>query len=287
MDEPIVFGRWTAHVIECGGLHLDGGAMFGSVPRVVWERCIAPDSEHRIPLATRLLVLEDSESDTIVVIDAGVGDKEDQAFRERFSVWLPEGESEPPLRRAIRTAGVDPDKVTDLIITHLHFDHVGGATTLDDSGDAIAVLPAATHWVQQANWNTAIDPNLREKASYIRQNFEPLEACRLEKLDGDGEILPGISVESVDGHTLGMQTVRVEGDGRVLRYLADLAPTRHHLRAAWTMGYDISAITVIEEKARILGAALDEEALLVLEHDPISPTARIEKKNGKIVPVVE
>lgn len=287
MREPKSFGRWMARTIECGGLHLDGGAMFGSVPRVVWERCIEPDVEHRIPLATRLLLLEDSESDRVVVVDAGVGDKEEAAFRERFAVWLPEGADEPPLCRAVRNAGVDPDRVTDLIITHLHFDHVGGATKLDAAGQSCAVFPDATHWVQQANWDTALDPNPREKASYLRKNVEPLEGVQLNKIDGDGEILPGIHVERVNGHTLGMQTVKVEGGAQVLRYLADLAPTRHHLRPAWTMGYDISSITVVEEKARILGAALEEEALLVLEHDPDVATARVEQKNGKISPVIK
>lgn len=287
MEEPIVLGRWVTRAIECGGLHLDGGAMFGSVPRVVWERCIEPDLEHRIPLATRLLLLEDTESDRVVIVDAGVGDKEDVSFRERFAVWLPEGSDEPPLRRAIRKAGVDPDRVTDLIITHLHFDHVGGATTLDAAGHPCMVFPSATHWIQEANWNSAIDPNPREKASYLRQNIEPLEGTQLKKIDGDGEILSGITVERVDGHTLGMQTVRVEGGGQVLRYLADLAPTRHHLRPAWTMGYDISAITAVEEKSRILAQALEEQAVLVLEHDPESATAKIELKNGNIVPVLK
>ena len=287
MGEPIAIGRWSVRVIECGGLRLDGGAMFGSVPRVIWERCIEPDAQHRIPLATRLLLLEDSESDHVVVVDAGVGDKEDSSFRDRFAVQFPQGEDEPPLRRAIRSHGVDPDRVTDLIITHLHFDHVGGATALDESGISCPVFPSATHWIQQANWNTAIDPNPREKASYMPHNIEPLEGTRLQKIDGDGEILPGITVERVDGHTLGMQTIRVEGGGQVLRYLTDLAPTRHHLRVAWTMGYDISAITVIEEKARILETALEEQAILILEHDPDSASARIEMKNGKISPVAE
>jgi len=238
MDMSVTLGRWRAKVVDAGRLFLDGGAMFGSVPRVVWERCIEPDDQHRIPLATRLLLLEDSESDRIVVIDAGVGDKEDASFRERFAVSLPEGSGEPPLCRAIREAGVDPAAITDLILTHLHFDHAGGATALDDSGVSQPVLPAATHWVQAANWETGLSPNRRERASYLRYNIEPLEAAPLQKLDGDGEILPGISVERVDGHTIGMQTVRIEGGGQVMRYLADLAPTRHHLRATWTMGYD-------------------------------------------------
>jgi len=116
MDRSVTLGRWRATIVDAGRLFLDGGAMFGSVPRVVWERCIEPDDQHRIPLATRLLLLEDSESDRIVVIDAGVGDKEEASFRERFAVSLPEGSGEPPLCRAIRAVGVDPAAITDLIL---------------------------------------------------------------------------------------------------------------------------------------------------------------------------
>ncbi|MBT6452073.1 MAG: MBL fold metallo-hydrolase [Planctomycetes bacterium] len=283
MNMSETLGRWKATIIDGGSLSLDGGAMFGSVPRVVWERCIEPDTEHRIPMKTRLLLLEDSRSDRVVLIDAGVGDKEDPAFRDRFAIQLPEGTGEAPLRRAIRSVGVDPQRVTDLILTHLHFDHVGGATELDREGQSTALFPDATHWVQQANWDTGLSPNARERASYLRQNIEPLAAAPLEKIDGNGEILPGISVERVDGHTVGMQTVRIEGGGRVMRYLADLAPTWHHLRAAWTMGYDICAITVVEEKQRMLQAALEEQALLVLEHDPVHAVTSLEERNGKIV----
>ena len=177
MDGSVDLGRWRARTIDGGQLHLDGGAMFGSVPRVVWQRCIAPDSRHRIPLATRLLLLEDSESQRIVVIDAGVGDKEDAGFRERFDIRLPAGSDEAPLRRTIRAAGVDPEQVTDLILTHLHFDHVGGATRLDAAGDSTAVLPAARHWVQDVNWLNGLSPGVREKASYLRSNIEPLEGA--------------------------------------------------------------------------------------------------------------
>ena len=283
MNMSETLGRWRATILDGGRLSLDGGAMFGSVPRVVWERCIQPDQEHRIPMVTRLLLLEDSESDRVVLIDAGIGDKESSEFRDRFAVTLPRGTGEAPLRRAVRNVGVDPDLVTDLILTHLHFDHVGGATVLDSSGQSVALFPAATHWVQQSNWETGLSPNVREKASYLRQNIEPLEATALEKIDGSGEIMPGISVERVDGHTQGMQTVRIEGGGRVMRYLADLAPTWHHLRAAWTMGYDICAITVVEEKQRMLQAALEEQALLVLEHDPVHAITSVEERDGRIV----
>ena len=281
MSGFVKIGRWEICTLEGGGLHLDGGAMFGSVPRVVWEGCIAPGDQERIPLPTRVWLLKDSESDRIAVIDAGVGDKEDPSFRDRFAIWLPEGHSEPPLWSAIRSAGVDPDTVTDLVITHLHFDHVGGATQRNDAGESVPVLPNAKHWVQQRNWDTALSPNPREKSSYLRENVEPLEDTLLERIDGPGEIFPGVSVEEVHGHTLGMQTVRIEGGGKVVRYLADLAPTLHHLRAAWTMGYDIHALKVVEEKQALLKSASQEEALLVLEHDPVNSWAKVVHQNGR------
>jgi glyoxylase-like metal-dependent hydrolase (beta-lactamase superfamily II) len=289
MTAKIHAGSWEISTLDGGGLYLDGGAMFGSVPRVVWEGCIPPDEAHRIPLATRLLLAKNPEEQRLVVIDAGVGDKEEASFRERFDVRLPEGEGPAPLEAAIRNSGHDPAQVTDVIITHLHFDHVGGATRLDASGTSVPVLPEARHWVQKRNWETALQPNVRERASYLRPNVEPLEGTALQLLDGSGQIMPGISVEEVDGHTQGMQTVRIEGGGRVVRYLADLAPTIHHLRAAWTMGYDVNALKVVEEKQQLLEAAVAEEAWLVLEHDPVQPWARIEEEKGRYraVPIPE
>ncbi|OUU24458.1 MAG: hypothetical protein CBC13_03410 [Planctomycetia bacterium TMED53] len=281
MTAKTKLGSWEISTIEGGGLFLDGGAMFGSVPRVVWENCISPDSSHRIPLATRLMIAENPDMQRLVVIDAGVGDKEEQAFRDRFAVWLPEGSSGTPLERAIEGAGFDVNLVTDLIVTHLHFDHVGGATKIDSAAESVPVFPNARHWVQKRNWETALNPNIRERASYLRQNVEPLEATDLQLLDGSSEILPGISVEEVDGHTLGMQTVRIEGGGKVVRYLADLAPTIHHLKAAWTMGYDINPLKVVAEKQALLEAAVEEDALLALEHDPENPWARIEQDQGR------
>lgn len=289
MTAMIRAGSWEITTMDGGGLHLDGGAMFGSVPRVVWEGCIPPDKAHRIPLATRLLLARNLESKRLIVIDAGVGDKEEESFRERFDIRLPEGTGSTPLERAIQNSGFDPAEVTDVIITHLHFDHVGGATRLDSSGESVPVLPHARHWVQKRNWDTALSPNAREKASYLRQNVEPLEGTELSLLDGSAEIMPGVSVEEVDGHTQGMQTVRFEGGGRVIRYLADLAPTIHHLRAAWTMGYDIHALQVVKEKKQLLESSVAEEAWLALEHDPVHPWAKVIHENGrfKAIPITE
>jgi len=278
------FGRWQVLTLPCGGLSLDGGAMFGSVPRVLWQKLISPDEEHRIPLAMRLLLIRDLDGDRLVLVDTGLGDKEDPSFCDRFAVEEPGGNGGTPLERALATVGVEARQVTDLVLTHLHFDHGGGVSRKSADGTYEPAFPSARHWLQRSNLETAREPSRRERASYLPRNVDPLADVDLELLDGDEEIFPGISVERCDGHTLGMQTLRLEGGGRVLRYLADLAPTSHHLRLAFTMGYDICATTVLAEKERTLRAAHEEEALLVLEHDPVVAVSTIVDRGGKRVP---
>lgn len=270
-------GDWTVRTFRSGGLSLDGGAMFGSVPRPMWERLIAPDPLHRIPLALRLLLLENPTEGRLVLVDGGVGDKEDEAFRDRFAV---EGSALPA---ALREAGVDPAAVTDVVITHLHFDHAGGLTTRDSAGTVVPTLPQARHFLQVSNRENCLAPNARERASYLRENIDPLAEIDLELVEGDVEIMPGVRVERTDGHTTGMQTLRIEGGGSVVRYLADLAPTHHHIRLPFTMGYDMCAQTVMEEKARMLAAAREEEATLLFEHDPVVAAAKLVEERGRVV----
>ena len=267
---------WRVRTFESGSLGLDGGAMFGSVPRPLWERLIPPDAQHRIPLAMRLLLLEEVDGDRLVLVDGGIGDKEDMTFRERFCVVS------DPLRVALHAASIDPDQITDVVITHLHFDHAGGLTSRE--GDRVVpVLPKARHWLQRRNHDNCNDPNPRERASYLRENLDPLREVELELLDGEEEIFPGVRVEPSDGHTDGMQTVRVEGGGEVIRYLADLAPTHHHVRLPFCMGYDMCAKTVLAEKARMVAAARDEGAILLFEHDPHFAAGRLIEKKGRWV----
>lgn len=267
-------GDWRIRSFLAGMFALDGGSMFGSVPRPLWERAIAPDAQHRVPLAARLLILENETLGRTVLVDGGVGDKEDDAFRERFAI---EG---PSLRSALSAAGVGPADVTDVIITHLHFDHVGGLTHRDGSGTVVPTLPDARHFLQVANRETALEPNAKERASYFPDNIDPLLATDPEMVDGEAEIIPGIRVERSDGHTIGMQTIRIEGGGRVVRYLTDLAPTHHHVRLPYTMGYDMCARTVMEEKERMVDAAREEEATLLFEHDPTVAAARLVERKG-------
>jgi glyoxylase-like metal-dependent hydrolase (beta-lactamase superfamily II) len=228
-------------------------------------------------MALRILVLEHIPSRRLVLVDGGIGDKEDAAFRERFAV---EG---PPLVEALVAGGYDPARVTDIVLTHLHFDHAGGFTRREPGGAVVPTFPAARHFLQASNRETALAPHPRERASYFAENVLPLADVALELVDGDAEVLPGIRVERTDGHTIGMQTVRIEGGGRVARYLADLAPTHHHVRIPYTMGYDMCARTLMEEKERLFAAAREEEAVLLFEHDATVAAATLVEERGKIV----
>ncbi|MEM7164363.1 MAG: MBL fold metallo-hydrolase [Planctomycetota bacterium] len=285
-DGQFQLGDWRVDIFECGRLALDGGAMFGSVPRVVWQRRIAPDSAHRIPLAMRLLLLR--RDDATVLVDTGIGDKFDQTFRDMFAVENPVTTVAPtPLLQALADFGVTAEQITHVVLTHLHFDHGGGTTRRGVDGVPSLTFPNAEHFLQSANWETANDPNPRERASYLRDNFAPLAGGRLTLLDGASELLPGLQVLPSHGHTAGMQTLRLEGGGQVLHYLADLAPTRHHLHLPFTMGYDLSALEIMREKEALLPQAVAEDAIIVFEHDPQLAAGRIGMDGGKFAIVEE
>ena len=275
------FGDWSVDIVDCGALALDGGAMFGSVPRVLWQRWLPPDEAHRIPLAMRLLLLRHTDG-SVVLVDTGIGDKFDDDFRERFAITDPAGAGgeTSPLDAALARAGCARSDVTHLVLTHMHFDHGGGVSRQGAHGLEPS-FPQATHYIQKANLETAEKPNPRERASYLPENVGPLHDVRLERLDGDEEILPGLSVFRSDGHTAGMQGVRLEGGSQVLYYPADLSPTRHHVRVPFTMGYDLCALTILEEKGKIWPRIVEENAAVVFEHDPEVGAATMTFDKGK------
>lgn len=255
-------GPYTLHAIETGTLALDGGAMFGIVPRTLWERRIAPDDRNRIPLHMRCLLAVGD--DRVVLVDDGLGHKYDARFADLFAV----DHSRHTLARSLAQAGVGAEDVTDVILTHLHFDHCGGSTYRD--GDALKLtFPNARHHVQRAHWAWAETSNVRERASFLDENMAPLkEAGVLVEHDGPGEILPGIDVRLVNGHTEAQQVVLFRGDETALAFVADLLPTVHHLAPAWNMGYDIRPMETIAEKEAFLDEAEAKGWHLMFEHDP-------------------
>ena len=254
-------GPYTLHAVEAGRFALDGGAMFGIVPRVLWERRIAPDARNRIPLHMRCLLVEGDGR--LVLVDNGMGRKYDARFADLYAV-----DPAVALEASLDALGFSPADVTDVVLTHLHFDHCGGSTRRD--GEALhLVFPRARHHVQKAHWQWAMHPNVREQASFLAENLEPLEREGVLVLhDGDGEILPGIGVRVVNGHTEAQQVVLVQGGEATLAFVADLLPTVHHLAPAWNMGYDVRPLVTISEKARFLDEALAGGWHLFFEHDP-------------------
>ncbi len=260
-------GDWDVHIFEEGRLALDGGSMFGSVPRPVWEKRIQADSHHRIPLSMRLLLLENKTLGHKVLVDTGIGDKYSEAFGQMFKIeHEAEGEKDY-LGKSLKRIGYSLNDITHTILTHMHFDHGGGVSCIKD-GVLQLTLPKAKHFLQKRNWETAIKPNPRERASYLKENVDPLRDADLELLAGEEEVLPGLRLIPSHGHTDGMQVLRIEGGSQVAYFPSDLSPTQHHIHIPFSMGYDIRAIDIINEKEVLWAKALQEEALIILEHDP-------------------
>lgn len=262
---------YTLRALDTGTFRLDGGAMFGVVPRPLWERRIAPDERNRIPMAMRSLLVEGDGR--LVVVETGLGHKYDARFADLYAV----DHETATLERSLRAAGFAPEDVTDVILTHLHFDHVGGCTVRD--GDRLALtFPNARHHVQRRQWDWAADPNPRERASFFAENLDPLAASgQLVLHDGPGELLPGIEARTFDGHTEAQQILLVDGGARhgTVAYVADLLPTQHHLAPAWTMGYDVRPLVTMAEKAAFLDEAERSGWTLFFGHDPDAETARL------------
>lgn len=261
-----MLGRWRIHAIQAGGQKLDGGAMFGVVPKPLWERRIAADARNRIALGMRCLLVE--HGDGLVLIDTGAGNKESEKFHDIYGIDNAGADGRTSLEDGLRASGYGPDDVTHVINTHLHFDHGGGNTYVDGEGIVRPSFPRARHYVQRGEYEFATRVNERTAASYFPRNFEPLrESGQLELIRGEPEILPGISVVLTPGHVPWHQSVRLHSDGETAVFLGDVIPTSAHLPLPWIMGYDVEPLVTLESKRVLLRRAAEEEWLLVFEHD--------------------
>lgn len=259
-------GRWRAHAIQAGGQQLDGGAMFGVVPKPLWERKIAADARNRIPMGMRCLLVE--HQDELVLIDTGLGNKENAKFHEIYGIENAGADSATALEDGIRAAGFAPSDVTLVINTHLHFDHAGGNTTRTSDGVVQPTFPNARYVVQRGEYEYASHANERTSASYFPPNWDPVIAAgRFEFVDGVVEILPGMMLHPTPGHTPYHQSVVLRSDGATACFLGDVVPTAHHLPLPWIMGYDVEPLRTLESKRALLASALNEEWLLIFEHD--------------------
>jgi glyoxylase-like metal-dependent hydrolase (beta-lactamase superfamily II) len=251
--------------------------MFGIVPRALWERQFAPDARNRIRLAARCLLAVDERSGRRVLVDDGMGDKWDAKRRDIYAVERPAG----GIEAALRAHGLGREDVTDVVLTHLHFDHAGGTTRRGASGALELTFPRATYHVQRRNWQWAHAPSERDAGSFLTENFAVLEGCgRLHLVEGEGELFPGLELIVSEGHTVAQQLPRFHGDGRHLTYCGDLVPTRAHLKLPWVMAYDHHPLVTIEEKKVLLAQALEDDGILFFEHDPDVAACRLREEDG-------
>lgn len=263
-------GAFDIQPVTDGRFKLDGGAMFGVVPKVIWETCCQADEQNRIQLGLNCLLIRARGKN--ILVDTGLGDKEDAQFRDMFAV-----ERIPTLRDSLKTYGLQPEDIHMVINTHLHFDHAGG-NTVRENGAVVSTFPRAKYFVQRGEYEDAARANERTRASYRRENFTPIaHVDQWEFLDGDLELLPGVSVVITEGHTRRHQSIKVESEGQIAFYLGDLIPTVSHLPLPYIMGYDLYPLQTLETKRWVLDRALQENWLLVFEHDPRVLMGRVRK----------
>ncbi len=283
--DTTTLGRYRIHAIQAAGQKLDGGAMFGVVPKPLWERRIPADERNRIGLGMRCLLLE--HEDGLVLIDTGVGNKENEKFRDIYGIdnegeggrtWLEDG---------LRTLGFAPDDVHLVINTHLHFDHAGGNTCRNPGGEIQSSFPNARFVVQRGEHHWATHTNERTGASYFPHNWDPIFAeGRFDLIEGETEIVPGVRSVMSPGHVPWHQSILIDGgDGAIAFFLGDVCPTAAHLPLPWIMGYDVEPLVTLESKRRLLSRAVEEGWLLVFEHDASTVWSRI-GHDGKAFTVI-
>ncbi|MGB7211280.1 MAG: MBL fold metallo-hydrolase [Gemmatimonadales bacterium] len=280
-------GNLTCHTLEAGLQHLDGGAMFGVVPKPLWTRRIPADDRNRIPLAMRCLLVEHSAG--LILIDTGLGNKEDPKFQDIYGIQNAGTKGPTQLEDALAELGRRPEDINWVVNTHLHFDHAGGNTRVDGGSDAQVLgragaserpstvsFPNATYVVQKGELEFARHTNERTRASYLPHNFDPVDqAGRWKLLDGPGEIFPGISARLTPGHVPYHQSIVIKDGGETAIFLADVMPTSAHLPLAWIMGYDLEPLRTLESKRALLAQAGAEGWTFIFEHDASVARGRV------------
>ena len=253
------------HTIECGNFKLDGGAMFGVVPKPLWEKTNPADGQNRIEMAARSLLIEDG--DRLILIDTGMGEKQSEKFFGYYGLW-----GEFTLESSLKAKGFHPDDVTDVFFTHLHFDHCGGGIKKKGNGILETTFKNATYWSHKGHWERAMKPNVREKASFLSENILPIkESGQLKLLEGDGFLMKdtplGFDIIIINGHTEKQMLPVINYKNETVVFAADLIPTVGHLPVPYVMGYDTRPLLTLEEKECFLSLAEEKKYLLFLEHD--------------------
>ena len=248
--------------IETGNLKLDGGAMFGVVPKVMWQKVYPADENNLANWAMRCLLIEDG--DRKILIDNGIGDKQDEKFLSHYYL-----NGDDTLEKSLAKAGVKPEDITDMILTHMHFDHCGGSVKWnhDKTGFELA-FPNATYWTSKKQYQWATHPNRREKASFLKENILPIEESgQLKLIEDEGEYIPGIDFKLYDGHTNGQVIPHIHYQDKTVVFMADLMPSTAHIPMPWIMAYDTRPLQTLKDRERFYAEALAGNYILFFEHD--------------------
>ncbi len=271
-------GDWKFRAFHDGRFKLDGGAMFGVVPKIFWERKHPADEMNRIDLDLRCLLVEHGERR--ILVDTGMGDRWSEKQLGIFGL-----ERRPnQLVAELAEAGITRESITDVVLTHLHFDHCGG-TLREDEGQLLPIFSNARHWVQKRHWEWAAAPSERDRASFRAEDFQALaEHGQLQLIDGANEIIPGVRVTPVSGHTPGQQIVEFHTGNGVLAFVADLLPFLSQVHVPWIMGFDLNPLLTVTEKKQFLTRAVEDRYILVFEHDHVNEAATIKFEDGKFQP---
>ena len=278
----MTFGEFELIPQSDGFFRLDGGAMFGVVPKPLWQKRTEPDERNRIRLGLRPLLVRSAKH--TVLIDAGIGGKMPQKDADIYGI-----DRAVDLTASLASAGVTPSDVDVVIATHLHFDHAGGFT-VSNGGVVAPAFPNATYYIRRPEWEDATHPHERNRASYLPENFVPLQDAGVVSFtEADQEILPGIRVERTGGHTMHHQMVRIESGGRTGVFVADLIPTTAHVDEPWIMAYDLYPMDTLAFKKQFVREAIAREYVIFFEHDPAIPAGIIRERQGRkfVEPVID
>jgi glyoxylase-like metal-dependent hydrolase (beta-lactamase superfamily II) len=267
-------GDFELTALSDGTFALDGGQMFGVVPKPLWEKKLPADSRNRVRLALTCLLVRTTRHN--VLIETGMGDKFDDKFVDIYGI-----EKSTTLPANLKRTDLRPEDIDLVINTHLHFDHCGW-NTRREGGKVIPTFPRARYFVQAGEWEHALHPTDRDRASYVTESFRPAET-QTELLEGNQEIIPGVRVEVFPGHTRDLQCVWIESEGQQACFVSDLIPTRAHLPYPWITSFDLYPLETLANKQRLLPQLVEQETLVVFPHDPEVPWAKLAEHDGRIV----
>ncbi|MBM3804288.1 MAG: MBL fold metallo-hydrolase [Acidimicrobiia bacterium] len=276
----IRMGPYSVYLLDAGRLWLDGGAMFGVVPKALWSQAKPSDERNRIELSMKVLLL--CLEDRKILVDVGAGHTFPPKLEDIYGIDY----RHATLKQSLAEHRLQAEDITDVILTHCHFDHMGGAAERVN-GSLRLTFPNATHYVQASQWKWALNPSEKDRGSFIADTLEPLkQSDRLKTLPGECELFPGLHLLLSNGHTVGLQMVKIQDSTSTLFYCGDLMPTAAHVPLPYIMGYDIYPLTTLEEKKRYLNQACEENWLIVLEHDTEVDAIRL-KRGAKRIEVAE